>query len=206
MPPFPPPPPDELLGLPFAVPGGWWAIAGLAAAGALLVAGVLGWRTRRRYANDPDPPRAVLLDRRAANTHPGGAAGGRHPCPPGLPPGEEARLRRVRAVADFLDNSLRVPGIGFPIGWDSVIGLVPGVGDAVTGALACWIILQARRLGVPKRTLVRMLANAGVDLAGGTLPLVGDAFDVVFKANRKNLRLIEAHLADPPRGRKALRG
>ena len=206
MPTFPPPPPEDLLGLPFAVPGGWWTAAGLAAAGLLIAAALLGRLFRDRHADDPDPPRAVLLDRRAANTHPGGAAGGRHPCPPGLPPGEEARLKRVRAVADFLDNSLRVPGIGFPIGWDSVIGLVPGVGDAVTGALAVWIILQARRLGVPKRTLVRMLGNAGVDLAGGTLPLVGDAFDVVFKANRKNLRLIEAHLAEAPRGRKALRG
>ena len=130
-----------------------------------------------------------------------GKPGGRDPRPPGLPPGEghARRLRRVRAVADFLDNSLKIPGVGYPIGWDSVIGLVPGAGDAVTGALAVWIILQARALGVPKRKLLRMLANAGVDAAGGALPGVGDLFDVAFKANRRNLRLIETHLAEVPR-------
>ena len=115
------------------------------------------------------------------------------------PPGEEPRLRRVRAVAEFLDNSLRIPGIGYPVGWDAVIGVIPGVGDALTGTLSVWIVLQAHALGVPKRTVVRMLGNAGLDFAGGALPGVGDILDVAFKANRRNLRLIERHLAEVPR-------
>ena len=189
-----PPPPD-------ALPGGWWTAAGLAAAALLAIVLLVS----RLFRGSPEPPEPVaagsrteLLTRPAVRIT--GTPEGRDPCPPGLPPGEEARLTRVRAVADFLDNSLKIPGVGFPIGWDSVIGLIPGVGDAVTGTLAVWIILQARQLGVPKRTLVRMLGNAGVDLAGGTIPGLGDAFDVIFKANRKNLRLIEKHLAVPPRG------
>ncbi|MFH5806515.1 DUF4112 domain-containing protein [Alienimonas sp. DA493] len=189
------------------LPGGWWTIAGLAAA-ILLIAAVALFRRLRRPDTTIDvgePRRGELIDARGRRVQATGTPEGRHPCPPGLPPGEEARLRRVRAVADFLDNSLRIPGVGYPIGWDSVIGLIPGAGDAITGTLAVWIIVQGRRLGVPKRTLVRMLGNAGVDLAGGAVPGLGDAFDVVFKANRKNLRLIEKHLAQPPVDRRALR-
>ena len=192
-----PPPPD-------ALPGGWWTAAGLAAAPLLAIVLLIA-RLFRGSADPPQPAapgsrtegsRTELLTRPAVRI--AGTPEGRDPRPPGLPPGQEARLMRVRAVADFLDNSLKIPGVGFPIGWDSVIGLVPGVGDAVTGTLAVWIILQAHQLGVPKRTLVRMLGNAGIDIAGGTIPGLGDAFDVIFKANRKNLRLIEQHLAEPP--------
>lgn len=200
----PPPPPDWL-------PGGWWTAAG-ALGFVLLLAVVSLWRRLRRPApvpmeRDPatgEPISGDLIDARSPQARPSGKPEGRHPCPPGLPVGEEERLRRVRAVADFLDNSLKIPGVGFAIGWDSVIGLAPGVGDAVTGGLAVWIIVQGGRLGVPKRTLMRMCGNAGLDIAGGAVPGVGDAFDVVFKANRKNLRLIEIHLAKPPKGQRTL--
>ena len=196
MPDLTPPPPGDLLNLPFAVPGGWWAVAGLAAAGALFAAVLLARLTRRR----PEPAGTMTTAGARPTGGLTGTPGGRDPSPPGLPPGGEERLRRVRAVADFLDNPLKTPGLGFSVGWDAVMGLaVPVAGDAATGALALWIVWQARRLGVPKRTLLRMCGNAGVDLAGGAVPLVGDAFDVAFKANRRNLRLIEAHLAKPPR-------
>ena len=214
---WPPSPPD------FTPPGGWtpWLTGAAAiAAVALAAAAVALARALRRPDDEPDAEpagrRAVrgelvtggaaAVDARGSgrgrsgetyNTT--GTRGGRDPSPPGLPPGGEPRLRRVRAVADFLDNSLKIPGVGFPIGWDAVIGMVPGVGDALTGALSVWIIAQARALGVPRRTIVRMLANAGVDFAGGTLPGVGDLLDVAFKANRRNLRLIEKHLAEPPK-------
>ena len=202
-PPLPAPPLDP--------PGGWWALGVLAAIG-LVITGLcvakLLLRRRPAAAASPDAaagPRVELIGGARAKPPPAtGTPGGRDPSPPGLPPGEEARLKRVRAVADFLDNSLTIPGLGYPIGWDSVIGLVPGVGDAATAALALWIVLQGHKLGVPKRTLMRMCGNAGLDLAGGTVPGVGDLFDVVFKANRKNLRLIERHLAEPPPGRRAL--
>ena len=217
MPDWPPSPPDFLQD--WTPPGGWgpWLLgaAGLAAL-ALLAATVSFLRAWRRRdddeANAPPARRAVKgelvaggtarVDARGPSGTPyntTGKPGGRDPSPPGLPPGEEPRLRRVRAVADFLDNSLKIPGVGLPIGWDAVIGMVPGVGDALTGTLAVWIIVQARALGVPKRKIVRMLANAGVDFAGGAVPGVGDLFDVVFKANRRNLRLIERHLAEGPK-------
>ncbi|QDT16366.1 DUF4112 domain-containing protein [Alienimonas californiensis] len=190
-----------------SLPGGWWTLVGLGAA-ILLIAAVAFVRRLRRPATTTyvgEGQRGELLDARRGPFNTTGTQEGRHPSPPGLPPGEEARLRRVRAVADFLDNSLKIPGVGYPIGWDSVIGLVPGAGDAITGTLAVWIIVQGHQLGVPKRTLVRMCGNAGIDLAGGAVPGLGDAFDVIFKANRKNLRLIEKHLADPPADRRALR-
>ena len=197
-------------------PGGWgtwlWAAAGLAGLALLLAAVALAraWRRpddqsvrdepahgRRAVRGGLVPGGAARVDARGGDNT-AGTPGGRDPSPPGLPPGEEGRLRRVRAVADFLDNSLRIPGVGFPIGWDAVIGVIPGVGDALTGTLAVWIIVQARALGVPKRKLVRMLGNAGVDLAGGAVPGVGDLLDVAFKSNRRNLRLIETHLAEAP--------
>ena len=207
----------DLAGSPPTPPGGWgaWLIGAAVLVAAILVAGLFALRRAVRGSDRP-----VQHDRRPARGEPvrgelvaGGAPtvdarphydrsgkpGGRDPSPPGLPPGQERRLRQVRAVADFLDNSLKIPGIGYPIGWDAVIGLVPGVGDAATGALAVWIVGQARALGVPKRTLLRMLGNAGIDLASGTLPGVGDLLDMAFKANRRNLRLIEEHLAEPPR-------
>ena len=200
---------------PSAVPGGWWTLGGIAAALLLFVSLLVFRRVTRPLPAPPAGPRfdaagrplrGELLDAPPDPRRVTGTPEGRHPSPPGLPPGEEERLRRVRAVADFLDNSLKIPGLGYPIGWDSVIGLAPGVGDVVTGTLAAWIILQGHQLGVPKRTLLRMCGNAGLDIAGGAIPGLGDAFDVVFKANRKNLRLIEKHLAKPPKGQRALRG
>ena len=209
---WPPTPPDFTGDI--VPPGGWvpWLIGAAALGLLVLLAAAAGFRRAWRGRDDEESPpvrRAVKgelvtggaarVDARGASGTPyntTGTRGGRDPSPPGLPPGQEPRLRRVRAVADFLDNSLKIPGVGYPIGWDAVIGMVPGVGDALTGTLAVWIIVQARALGVPKRKLVRMLANAGVDFAGGTLPGVGDLLDVAFKANRRNLRLIERHLAE----------
>lgn len=107
---------------------------------------------------------------------------------------DDARVKRIRALAQLLDNAFRVPGTNFTFGWDQLIGLVPGAGDAATGLLAAYIVVEAARLGVPKRTLVRMIANVAVDMAGGTVPVVGDLFDFAFKANRMNLRLVEKHL------------
>ncbi len=205
---------DALPPPPASLPGGWWTVAGVAAACVLL--GVVAIRRRRaaraeRFSQcspgEPGSPgeplrgellRGELLNKPVAGSSVTGTPEGRHPSPPGLPAGGEERLKRVRAVADFLDNSLKIPGVGFAIGWDSVIGLVPGVGDLATGTLAVWIIVQGRQLGVPKRTLLKMLGNAGIDAAGGAIPGLGDAFDVLFKANRANLRLIEKHLAEPP--------
>lgn len=132
-------------------------------------------------------PADVIADRPAAQT-PASA-------PELLSSEDAARIKRVRWLAKFLDGAFGVPGTGMRFGWDSIIGLIPAGGDAVTGLLAAYIVAEAAKLGVPKRTLWRMAANVAIDMAGGAVPIAGDLFDFAFKANRKNLRLIEEHLA-----------
>lgn len=107
----------------------------------------------------------------------------------------QERLRRIRALVRLLDEAVRIPGTNYRVGLDGLIGLVPVAGDLITGGLALWIIREAARLGVPRRTLARMMWNVGIDVAAGTIPAVGDLFDVAWKANRKNLDLLERHLA-----------
>jgi hypothetical protein len=76
-------------------------------------------------------------------------------------------------------------------GFDALIGLVPGIGDAVTTALSLYIVHEARQLGAPRHVIARMLANVMIDGLVGAVPLVGDAFDVVWRANRRNMRLLQ---------------
>ena len=104
-------------------------------------------------------------------------------------------LNDLRALASGLDDAFSIPGTGIRFGWDSIIGLAPGAGDVVTALLAAYIVAEAAKLGVPKRTLLRMAANVGVDLGIGAIPLLGDLFDLAFKANRKNMKLLEKHVA-----------
>lgn len=105
------------------------------------------------------------------------------------------RARRVRALGWLLDNSIPIPGTGRRIGLDAVIGLVPGIGDLAGGVLSGYIILEAARAQVPTLTLVRMLGNVGIDTLVGVVPAVGDLFDAAWKANTKNVVLLEGHLA-----------
>lgn len=104
------------------------------------------------------------------------------------------RSKRVRFLGELLDNSIRIPGTSRRIGLDAVIGLVPGIGDVVGGLLSGYIILEAARAQVPTVTLVRMLANVGIDTAIGIIPAVGDVFDAAWKANMKNVMLLQGHL------------
>lgn len=112
-----------------------------------------------------------------------------------LSPSErEQALRRIRTLALLMDSAWEIPGTNFRVGLDAVIGLAPGVGDAITTLIACYIVLEARRLGVRKRTIARMVGNVGIDAVVGAIPLLGDVFDATFKANAKNLRLLELDL------------
>lgn len=104
-------------------------------------------------------------------------------------------LTRIRALATLLDNAFRIPGTNFRIGWDSVIGLIPGVGDVASGIASASIVGYAVRLGVRKRVLARMLANLGIDVTIGAIPLIGDLFDAAFKSNMRNVALLERELA-----------
>jgi hypothetical protein len=105
-----------------------------------------------------------------------------------------ARLARLRKLAWLIDNSFGLPGTRFRFGLNSVIGLLPVGGDAVLGALSLYIIYEAAQLGVPRHKLLRMLANVGVEVFGGSIPIIGDLFDMALKANLRNLRIIEDDL------------
>ena len=113
-----------------------------------------------------------------------------------------SRARNVRALARFLDNSISIPGTEWRFGFDAVVGLVPVVGDLIGGSLSAYILLEAARAEVPILTLARMLANVGIDTIVGAVPALGDLFDAAWKANMKNVALLERHLAvsAPPTG------
>jgi hypothetical protein len=107
---------------------------------------------------------------------------------------QQERLDRIRQLADLMDSRFAIPGIGYRVGLDSVLGLVPGVGDAISTAVSAYIIREAHHLGAPFSLKIRMGWNVLVDTLVGTVPLVGDLFDIGFKANRRNLRLLERHM------------
>ncbi|MFI5236100.1 MAG: DUF4112 domain-containing protein [Gemmatimonadales bacterium] len=112
-------------------------------------------------------------------------------------------LERLRRIAWICEECFRVPLIGTRFGVDAVIGLVPGVGDAIGGGIAAWGIVVAARLGAPGVVLGRMLLNVSTDVIAGSIPLFGDLFDVGWKAHRRNVRILERWVADPDRGRRA---
>ncbi len=94
-------------------------------------------------------------------------------------------------LSHILDDFLRIPGTNIRFGLDGIVGLIPGIGD-ILGAMASWIIILAAWLrGVPKVTLARMLANVAIETILGTVPILGDAFDIAWKANRRNFALLQ---------------
>lgn len=113
--------------------------------------------------------------------------------------GDAARLRRLRRLAHWLDDGVKLPAIPLRVGLDPIIGLVPGLGDAAGAVLSAWIVVEAVRLRASGATLARMVYNIAVDALGGALPLLGDVFDAVWKANLRNVALLERHLAEPAR-------
>lgn len=104
-------------------------------------------------------------------------------------------LQRMRSLAKMMDAAYRIPGTNFRFGWDAVLGLIPGVGDLAAGVVSASIVGYAVKMGVRKRTLARMLANMGVDMTVGAVPLLGDLFDAGFKANLRNVALLERELS-----------
>ncbi len=106
-----------------------------------------------------------------------------------------ARLKRIRGLSRLLDNSFSIPGTRYRFGIDPILGLLPGGGDFASFLISAYIIWEAARLGAPQETLVRMLSNVLFDTVAGTVPVVGDFLDVTWKANSKNVALLEDHLA-----------
>jgi hypothetical protein len=106
-----------------------------------------------------------------------------------------SRTKRVRVLAQLLDSSIPVPGTSWKIGFDPIIGLIPGIGDLIGAVMSGYIILEAVRAEVPSVTLVRMLVNVGIDTLLGAVPAVGDVFDAAWKSNTMNVALLERHVA-----------
>ena len=102
--------------------------------------------------------------------------------------------KRVEALEMLLERSFHIPRTKIPFGLDSVIGLVPVLGDVVTAAMGAYMVWEARNLGMSKWQLTRMAANVGIDTAVGAIPVLGDAFDFIWRSNSKNLRIIKKHL------------
>ena len=110
------------------------------------------------------------------------------------PRSRRARIARIDALATLLDTALVIPGTGVRFGLDALIGLFPAVGDLITTALSLFIVHEAYQLGAPGHVIARMLGNVALDGVFGAVPLVGDAFDVLWRANRRNMRLLREWL------------
>jgi hypothetical protein len=115
------------------------------------------------------------------------------------------RLARLRRIGWLLDNSIPIPGTRFTLGIDQIVGLVPGIGDLIGGVLSLYIILEAARIGVPRGLLARMGWNVAVDTLVGEVPVLGDLFDIGFKANIRNLDLLDGYLRHPAEVRRTSR-
>jgi hypothetical protein len=111
-----------------------------------------------------------------------------------LPPGEfEESFARIEVLAKALDSAIRIPGTNVVMGADAILGLVPVVGDAISGLIASYIIWEARRLGAPRWLVARMAMNTTIDTLVGSIPVFGDVFDVAYKSNLKNVALLKRH-------------
>ncbi|WP_131113741.1 DUF4112 domain-containing protein [Lichenihabitans psoromatis] len=106
----------------------------------------------------------------------------------------QARLANLRRIAWLIDGAFRLPFTRFRFGLNSMIGLTPAAGDAVLAVISLYIVNEARRLGVPNAKLLVMLRNVGIEAVVGVVPIVGDLFDMAFKANLRNLAIIEDHI------------
>ena len=110
------------------------------------------------------------------------------------------QLRRLRAWQQLLDEAYRVPGTRLRFGWDAIVGLIPGAGDLITGLFGLVILYHAHRMRIPRVVTARMVINLVIDLAIGIVPIAGDVADIFWKANTRNLALLERHVAveQPP--------
>lgn len=108
----------------------------------------------------------------------------------------DARLTRLKRLAWLMDDSIRVPVIGRRIGIESLLGLVPVVGDLAGGGISAYVLYNAARMGASVPTLLRMAFNIALEMVVGAVPVLGDLFDMGFKANQRNVRLLERHVGD----------
>ena len=110
-----------------------------------------------------------------------------------------AAIDRIDRLATWLDTAFILPGTNVRFGVESLLRLVPGIGDAAASALSCYLLYEAHRLGVPRLLFARMIGNVLLEGTVGTVPFAGDAFDVFFRANRRNVALLRRHFAGESR-------
>lgn len=110
-----------------------------------------------------------------------------------MTPDFDESVARLDTLAMILDSAVQIPGTKIVMGLDALLGLVPVIGDAISGLVASYIIFEAKRLGAPRWLIARMAANTGVDTLLGSIPLVGDLFDLGYKSNLKNVALLKRH-------------
>jgi hypothetical protein len=103
-------------------------------------------------------------------------------------------VARLEAVGRLMDGAFVLPGTNIRLGLDAIIGLVPVAGDVISGLVSSYLIWEARQLGAPRWLIARMMANTFLDTTLGVIPLVGDAFDLMFRANMKNMALLRRHM------------
>jgi hypothetical protein len=106
-------------------------------------------------------------------------------------------VKRLEAVARIMDDAVEIPILGFRVGIDPLLGLLPGAGDVIGATFSGWMVVTAARMGATPATLLRMLLNLGLDAVAGAVPLLGDVFDIAFKANRRNLKIVQEQVIDP---------
>jgi hypothetical protein len=116
---------------------------------------------------------------------------------------DSPRLKRLRQLSRLLDSAIVIPGTKQRIGLDPIIGLIPGGGDTISAALSGYIIIEAALMGLPREALVRMVMNLLIDTVVGSVPVLGDVFDVVSKANLRNMQIVESHVKAPQPSAKA---
>lgn len=102
--------------------------------------------------------------------------------------------QRIEMMEHLLERSFTIPGINRPVGLDAILGLIPVVGDLLAAALGAYIVWEARNLGLPRWKLWRMGGNIAIDTALGSIPLAGDLFDLMYRSNTRNLRIVKRHL------------
>jgi hypothetical protein len=110
-------------------------------------------------------------------------------------PSRRAAIDRLDRLATLFDTAFVVPGTKIRFGIEALFRLVPGIGDVLASALSLYLLHEAYRLGVPRTLLLRMLVNTVIEGTVGAVPLAGDAFDVFFRANRRNVALLRKHFA-----------
>ncbi|MFB2936309.1 DUF4112 domain-containing protein [Aerosakkonemataceae cyanobacterium BLCC-F154] len=110
---------------------------------------------------------------------------------------QASTLKRLRRISHVLDNAIPIPGTKFRFGIDPILGLIPGGGDTVSAFFAAYIVWESAMLGLPKQILMRMFSNILFDTFAGSVPVAGDLFDVAWKANAKNVALLEEYLKLP---------